>query len=149
MKLKSVKILTPLNLSPVDDTLFKLGTDYRVDFITDEGTWRLYNRKEWLTDLRSGSDIINGIAPKWGNPIYTAGVLMHDTAFSGYISFRLANNLLAQCMFLSGEIGTCRAWMVKTALNTFGESHYCDLEMPLPTPYENNRKYESLTLVDK
>ena len=149
MKLKQVKILTPLNLTPVDDVLFRLGSDLRVDFITTEGTWRLHNRKDWLTDLRSGCDAINIMVPKWGNPIYTAGVLMHDTAFSGYLSFTLANDLLAQCMVLSGEVGSFTAWLAKTSLNSFGRAHYSDIEMPLPPPYENNRKYESLTLVDK
>lgn len=149
MKLKQVKILTPLSLTPVDDVLFKLGSDIRVDFVTDEGTWRLHNRKDWLTDLRSGSDAINSIVPKWGTPIYTAGILMHDTAFSGWMSFDLANDLLAQCMLLSKDVGRCRAWLAKTALNQFGYSHYSQMDMPLQPPYECNRALESLILVDR
>lgn len=149
MKLKQVKIITPLSLSPVNDTLFKLGSEYRVDFITNEGTWRLHNKKDWLTDLRSGSDAINPIVAKWGTPIYTAGILMHDTAFSGWMSFELANEMLAQTMILSKDVGRCRAWLAETTLNQFGYSHYSQMDMPLPPPYEHNRKYESLTLVDK
>lgn len=149
MKLKQVKIITPLQLTPVDDTLFRLGSDLRVDFVTDEGIWRLHNRKDWLTDLRSGCDAINSIVPKWGTPTYTAGILMHDTAFSGWMSFELANDLLAQCMLLSKDVGRCRAWLTKTALNQFGYSHYSQMDMPLQPPYEGNRALESLILVDR
>lgn len=149
MKLQKIKILSPLELTPVNDTFWALGSHYSVDFITDEGVLQLRNKPRWLTDLRSGSDGINWFVPKWGNPEYTAIVLMHDTAFSGWLSFELANSLLSQGMVLSGEVTPRRAAIVKGTLNLIGRSHYSDFESPLPPPYTANRKLESLRWSDK
>lgn len=51
MKLKRLKIIKPLNLTPIDIKYWKLTTDYNVKFVTDEGTYNLYLKKGWITDL--------------------------------------------------------------------------------------------------
>jgi hypothetical protein len=84
-----------------------------------------------------------------GNDIYTASVLLHDTAFSGWMSFNLANEMLYQGMILSGEVGKCKAMITKKSVEWFGSSHYYDINKALPKPYIVNRIFESLVLKDK
>lgn len=134
-------------MEPLDSKFWKLTADFHVDFVTNEGVWKLRNKANWLTDLRSGCDAINIIAPKWGNPVYTATVLMHDTAWSGWMSRQLSNELLRQGMILSGEIGSFRGTLVYHAVQSFG--HYSNMDEPLPEPYTINRLFESLILCDK
>ena len=148
MKLLDIKIIKPLKMEPIDSKYWKLTDDYHVDFITDGGVWKLRNKPNWITDLRSGcGDVINIIAPKWGNSEYTATVLMHDTAWSGWMSRQLSNELLKQGMILSGEIGSFRGALVYNAVQCFG--HYSNMDEPLPEPYTINRLFESLKLYDK
>lgn len=147
MKLLEIKIIKPLKMEPVDSKYWKLTDDFHVDFITDEGVWKLRNKAGWVTDLRSGCDAINIIAPKWGNSEYTATVLMHDTAWSGWMSRQLSNELLRQGMILSGEIGSFRGSLVYHAVQNFG--HYSNMDEILPEPYTINRLFESLRLYDK
>lgn len=154
MKLLEIKIIKPLKMEPVDSKYWKLTDDFHVDFITDEGVWKLRNKAGWITDLRSGCDAINMIAPainmiapKWGNSEYTATVLMHDTAWSGWMSRQLSNDLLRQGMIMSGEIGSFRGSLVYHAVQNFG--HYSNMDEILPEPYTTNRIFESLRLYDK
>ena len=146
MKLLDVKILKPLSLEPLDSKYWKLTSDLHVDFITDEGTWKLRNKAGWITDLRSGCDAINIIAPRWGNDIYTVVVLFHDCAWSGWVSRQLSNEILRQGMILSGEIGRFRASLVYHAVQNFGT--YYNMDDALPEPYTVNRCFESLRLHD-
>ena len=147
MQLVDIKIIKPLKMEPIDSKFWKLTDDFYVDFITDEGVWKLRNKSNWITDLRSGCDAINIIAPKWGNSVYTATVLMHDTAWSGWMSRQLSNELLRQGMILSGEIGSFRGSLVYNAVQYFG--HYSNMDDELPEPYTINRMFESLRLYDK
>lgn len=147
MKLKRIKIINPLNLTTLDTSYWKLTTDYNVKFISDEGTYNLYLRKGWITDLRSGCDAINSIIPKWGNDLYTATILLHDCAWSGHLSRELSNELLKQGMILSGEVGTLRASLAYYAVSVFGR--YYNMEEELPEPYTINRLFEKLTIEDK
>lgn len=150
MKLIEIKPLNEIELTPIDDKLFKLGSDFNCKFITDEGVYHLHLKKGWITDLRSGSDIINYLVPKWGNPLYTACVLGHDCSFSGWISFDLANDLfLKQGMAISEEISTTLASIACEMVGKFGRSHYYDFDTILPEPYTNNKELESLTLEAK
>jgi hypothetical protein len=150
MKLLSIKLLNDILLTPQAHGLMKLGADFRCDFITDDGVYRLKLRKGWITDLRSGSDIINGMVPKWGSPQYTACVLAHDASFSGWLSFDLANELfLEQGMPLSGDISSKMGVMACEAVNHFGRGHYYEMDDIMPEPYATNKTLESLTLEAK
>lgn len=147
MRLLEVKIKKELKLSPVDDKFWKLSAPFYADFVTDEGTLELRLEPEWFTDLRSGCDVINRIAPKWGNPIYTAVVLFHDCAWSGLISRQLSNEILRQGMIMSGEVGSFRASLVYHAVQNFGT--YYSMDDELPEPYTNNRVLEDIRWKDK
>lgn len=149
MILKAIEPLHDLILKPVTDKLWQATSLMQCRFVTDEGVWKLRNKPSWLTDLRSGSSWIDCIIPKMGNTVYTAGILLHDTAFSGKMSFDLANEMLRQCMILSGEVGPFRAGLAHTAVSRFGRSHYYGVDDDLPEPYTTNRVFEGLTLESK
>lgn len=99
--------------------------------------------------MRSGCDLINGIVPKWGNERYTACIILHDCAFSGWLSFDVANDLLRHGLVLSGEIGALRASLAYYAVQSFGRSHYYNMEDELPHPHRTNRVFERITWGDK
>lgn len=151
MKLQGIRIEQPLVLDRLPGKLghkYKhLTADFSARFVTDEGVWRLRLLSGWITDERSGSDTINWLVPKRGNDWYNATILMHDCAWSGWMSRALSNELLRQGMILSGEVGPHAAALAKLAVDRFGR--YYDLEEELPPPYHNNRLYESLTMESK
>lgn len=150
MKLLRIKVIAETELVPVDAKFWRCSNHAACDFVTDEGTWHARTKPSWLTDLRSGCDLINPVISKWGNPLYTWCILGHDIAFGGLMSFDLANELfLRQGLALSGQIGEWRASLAAAAVQRFGRSHYYDFEDVLPPPYEANRPLESLTLEAK
>lgn len=147
MKLRQIKIIKPLKMAPVDSKYWKLTDDYAVNFVTNEGVYKLYLKAGWITDLRSGGDVINGIVPKWGNKLYMAVILFHDCCWSGHVSRELSNEFLRQGMVLSGEIGTLRASLAYYAVSSFGT--YYNIDDELPEPYTLNRLFEKVTIDDK
>lgn len=147
MKLLDIEIIKPLKMAPLDSKYWKLADDYAVNFVTDEGIYKLYLRAGWITDLRSGSDAINCIVPKWGNELYVATVLFHDCCWSGHISRELSNDFLRQGMILSGEVGTLRASLAYYAVSKYGR--YYNMDEELPEPYTINRMFEKITIEDK
>lgn len=147
MKLLEINIINPLQMAPVDTKYWKLTDDYAVNFVTDEGIYKLYFKAGWITDLRSGSDAINCIIPKWGNDLFMATVLSHDLMWSGHLSRELSNEFLRQGMVLSGEVGTLRASLAYYAVSNFGR--YYNMDEELPEPYTINRIFEKLTIEDK
>jgi hypothetical protein len=149
VKLLNVVVHTEIHLAPINPTHWELRAPYSADFITDEGVFKLRLKAGWITDLRSGTNAINFISPKWGNPIYMAGIFFHDTSFSGWVSFELCNDLLRQCCILSGECNKFQAWLVYQGVMKFGREGYHYMDEALPEPYENSRHYESLRLYDK
>lgn len=149
MRLLDIEVYDKMKLEPINTKLFRLADFYDADFVTDEGVWRLRNKAGWITDLRSGTSAINYIIPKWGNEKYNATIALHDTAFSGWMSFELANELLYQGMILSGQIGSFRAGLAKNMVSLFGRSGYRNMYEELPSPYTNVRQFESLKLWDK
>ena len=147
MKLLDIKIIKPLKMAPLDSKYWKLTDDFAVNFVTDEGIYKLYLKAGWITDLRSGSDAINCIVPKWGNELYVATVLFHDACWSGNLSRELSNDFLRQGMVLSGEVGTLRASLAYYAVSKFGR--YYNMDEELPEPYMINRMFEKITIEDK
>lgn len=147
MKLLDIKIIKPLKMAPLDSKYWKLTDDFAVNFVTDEGVYKLYLKAGWITDLRSGSDAINCIVPKWGNEKYVSTVLFHDFCWSGNLSRELSNDFLRQGMVLSGEVGTLRASLAYYAVSKFGK--YYNMDEELPEPYTINRMFEKLTIEDK
>ena len=147
MKLLDIKIIKPLKMAPLDSKYWKLTDDFAVNFVTNEGIYTLYLKAGWITDVRSGSDAINCIVPKWGNELYVAIVLFHDCCWSGHLSRELSNDFLRQGMVLSGEVGTLRASLAYYAVSKFGR--YYNMDEELPEPYTINRMFEKITIEDK
>lgn len=147
MKLLAINIIKPLQMAPVDTKYWKLTDGYAVNFVTDEGIYKLYFKAGWITDLRSGSDAINCIIPKWGNDLFMATVLSHDLMWSGHLSRELSNDFLRQGMILSGEVGTLRASLAYYAVSKCGR--YYNMDEELPEPYTINRLFEKITIEDK
>lgn len=148
MLLKDIQIIEPLRLEPVDTEFWVTACPYAVDFITDEGIYSASMDIGWYTDLRSGSFLINPLIPKWGNAKYTASILFHDMCFSGWLSFKVSNEFLYQGMILSGNVSETKAGAARWVLNSFGRSHYFDMDEPLKAPYQNNRSLEHLLIKD-
>lgn len=122
--------------------------DYSALIVTDEGTFHLDLKAGWITDWRSGSRALDIVAPKFGNGIYECLVFAHDTAYSGWVSKALADEVFVHQGFeFSGECGHTRAQLSYNAVRLFGSAYY--MEDVMPKPYTDNRQYESLTLEAK
>ena len=151
MKLLNIAPLHDLVLKPINDKYWQATTLMQCRFETDEGVYLSTIRPGFISDLRSGCDLINPIVPKWGNQAYTWCVVGgHDVAFHGYLSFHLANDLfLRQGMALSGQIGQWRANLAYHTVEAFGESHYSGMDDELSPPYQNNRQLCKIELLPK
>lgn len=150
---KLIKIITEKNmeLNWYSKKYWVLSTPYHAEFITTDGTWKLYLKPGWVTDKRSGSSLIDPIISKWSDNFeYQAVVAAHDVSYSGFMSKKLADELFVhQGFHLSGEMSSFRSDLAYTAVKFFGNSGYYDMYDNLPKPYTFNRNYESLKLLDK
>lgn len=149
MILKSIEPLQDLILKPVTDVYWKAENKMQCAFHTDEGTYLSTVLPGFITDLRSGCDLINPIVPRWGNQRYSWAVVTHDGLFClGTWSFEFSNELcLRQGMAVSGQIGEWRANLAHKMVSTFGRSHFCDSESDLEEPYTLNRLFFKFELV--
>jgi len=145
-----IKIVTSSDqpqVVPYDKKHWKLTADYTIEMVTDEGTYKFVLTAGWITDFRSGSSLIDVWVPKRGNREYTASVLVHDACYSGWVSKKVADELLRQGMILSG-ISKWKANLAYKAVDVFGSSAYNDLDVKQKSPYTLNRIYEDFTLSD-
>ena len=150
MILKSIEPLHDLILKPVTDKLWQATSLMQCRFVTDEGVYLSTIKPGFLSDLRSGCDLINVLIPKWGNQQYSWSVVSHDCGFHGHLSFHLANELfLRQGMALSGQIGQWRANLACNTVERFGESHYSSMDDEIEPPYEGNRVLCKIELLPK
>lgn len=151
MILKSIEPIHDLILKPVTDKLWQATSLMQCRFVTDEGVYLSTIKPGFLSDLRSGCDLINCIIPKWGNQAYSWCVVGgHDCSFHGWLSFHLANDMfLRQGMALSGQIGQWRANLAYHTVETFGESHYSSMDDEIEPPYEGNRVLCKIELLPK
>lgn len=150
MVLHEIKVLNRLQLTPVDEKFWKSTAISRCVFMTDEGAYVSTVFPGFITDLRSGCDLINAAIPKWGNDAYSWSIVSHDIAFHGWLSFGLANELyLRQGLRVSGQVGSFRAGLAASTVGAFGRSHYSQFDDELPPPYENNRPLCRIDLVPK
>lgn len=151
MILKSIEPLHDLILKPVTDKLWQATSLMQCRFVTDEGVYLSTIRPGFLSDLRSGCDLLNYLLPKWGNQAYTWCVVGgHDVSFHGYLSFHLANDLfLRQGMSLSGQVGQWRANLAYRTVEAFGESHYSSMDDEIEPPYRGNRVLCKIELLPK
>lgn len=141
MKLYRIETSGPLLCRKYSASHWILDTDYHVHLFTDCGVLKFTMLAGWITDFRSGSRAVDVIVPKRGNKTYTASVLCHDMAYSGWIGKDLADELLYQGMVLSGQ-SKWRAGLAYKAVRWFGDGGYYDLKSTMPWPYEKNRQLE-------
>jgi len=111
--------------------LYRILRDVRVDVVTDEGTYKYTMRAGFLTDMRSGSHCIDSIIPKFTeNNKYNLAILVHDFNYTKMsdgqhpVSKETADEMLRQMALLSGQIGSFKASLMKTAVKLFGGSAY-------------------------
>lgn len=152
LKLKSIEPLHDLVLKPITDELWQATSVMQCRFVTDEGVYLSTIKPGFVSDLRSGCDLINYLVPKWGNQQYTWSVVGgHDLLFClGTWSFHFANDLfLRQGMALSGQISQWRANLAYKMVDTFGESHYCPKDKELDPPYHLNRDFGCFELLPR
>lgn len=150
IKLLSIEPLDDLVLKPVTDMLWEADHKMQCRFVTSEGVYLGTILPGFLSDLRSGCDLINYLIPKWGNQPYTWAIVLHDVAFHGYLSFSLANELfLRQGMAVSKQIGPRRASLAAWTVDHFGESHYSSMDDELEPPYESNRALCKIELLPR
>ena len=150
MTLHRIQVLQRLPLTPLTSELWEATNKAQCAFHTDEGIYLSTVLPGFVTDLRSGCDLINAIIPKWGNDEYSWAIVSHDIAFHGWLSFDLANDLyLRQGAWISGQIGRFRANLAASTVGAFGRSHYSQFDDELPEPYTRNRPLCKIELVDK
>ena len=144
--MKLLKIITPElpHLKKLDGKFWQLTSDYNVDLVTDEGTLSYCMYSGWITDLRSGSSVIDVIVPKKGNKLYDASILCHDFNYSGHVTKNIADDLLRQGMIMSG-LSSWRARLAYIAVQAFGNGGYYNIDDAMPEPYSNNRCFEKFT----
>jgi hypothetical protein len=141
MKIKSVDA-TPIKTEFWKSGTWKLTEKFVCTILTDEGCMSFHAQPGFVTDMRSGSDAINKVIPKFtGNKIYDAAILVHDmnyTVLPGdehLVSKAVADDLLYQMALLSGEIGKLKATAMKLAVQLAGDSAYYEPDQP---PYDGN-----------
>ena len=150
MTLHRIQVLQRLPLTPLNSELWEATAKAQCAFHTDEGLYLSTVLPGFVTDLRSGCDLINAIVPKWGNDEYSWAIVSHDIAYHGYLSFELANDLyLRQGMHISQQISKRRAAFAASTVGAFGRSHYSDMDDELPEPYTHNRPLCKIELVDR
>lgn len=142
MKLLQINASEFPHLKKLDDKYWQLTSDYKVELITDEGTLSYCMYSGWITDLRSGSSVIDCIVPKKGNKYYDAVILTHDSNYSGHVSKDVADDLLRQGMIMSG-LSSWRAKLAYIAVQAFGKGGYYSMDDAMPEPYTNNRCFEN------
>jgi len=70
-------------LIPVAPNLWKLASDVAITVNLPAGKgWRFTLRKDFLTNLRSGSDLINPIIPRMGDEGRTIAYILHDALYT-------------------------------------------------------------------
>lgn len=143
-----IKIVNPLVKQPISKTHWELTSEFHSIFYTSDGAYHCKLGKGWVTDMRSGSSLVDLIIPKQGNSIYNAVILFHDACYSGWFSKKLSDELFYKGLLYAG-ISKARAKMALQGVKSFGWLGYYDLEDELPSPYQNNRELEKLTLEAK
>jgi len=111
--------------------LWKLKSEVEVKVFTNEGTLVYTMKPGFLTNMRSGSHLIDWLIPKFTkNNDYNLALLCHDFAYTKLpdgtnpISRELADEMLRQMVILSGELGSFRAGIMYRALRVGGGSAY-------------------------
>lgn len=110
---------------------WRLENPVDIEVKTDEGVYRWHLKAGYPTNMRSGSDLINSIIPKFsGNNNYNLAILLHDANYSKnedghqYVSKAMADDFLIQMTKVSGTLSAFKRGLVSAALKMFGGCAY-------------------------
>jgi hypothetical protein len=150
-----------LNLTPISSNLWKLTNDLNicVNMPAKKG-YRFLLKKDFATNLRSGSDLISPIIPRNGDEGRTLSYILHDALYTCHYFSRLQADELLKAMLtecdnctraiIAGEndkrqikllksqlLGSFKIWAIYNAVRLFGQGAYDEKILP---PYEGNEK---------
>jgi hypothetical protein len=163
MRLVAIK---PDNDRPIADDLVKL----KKKFFWSKQYWKLVRNRNcdfhvmdgakkpmivrvslyagWITDKRSGSRLVDIIAPKTGNARYQWCWASHDASWSGWLSQPVSDELFVHQGFVfTGECSEEDADLAHWAVSNFGKAY--DMDDVMPPPYTNNRQFEHISIEAK
>ena len=129
MKIKSITINAPLEITPVEERIYDLMKDLEVSIVTDDGVYRYTLKKGFRTNFRSGSNIIDCFVPHIGKQMVAIAYLIHDANYnssdtcSHLVSKELADKLL-EAMLVYAGVSKVKAKIVKKSVQWFGQSAY-------------------------
>ena len=129
MKIKSITINAPLELTPIKERYFELAKRLEVAIYTDDGVYRYTVEKGFNTNLRSGSNVIDCIVPHVGNQMIAVAYLVHDVGYNvseagqHLVSKEFADKLL-EAMLVYAGVSKVKAKIVKKSVQWFGQSAY-------------------------
>jgi hypothetical protein len=157
-----------LNLTPVSSNLWKLTNDIKLQInMPAEKGYRFVLKKDFVTNLRSGSDLISPIIPRNGDEGRTLSYILHDALYTSHLFNRLQADELLQAMLtecdnctraiITGEtdkqqikllksqlLGSLKIWAIYKAVRLFGQSAYNEKIAP---PYDGNENRVAMEVI--
>ena len=139
MNVKDIYILSDdgkradICVCPLGNRFYRLAHDLSISFITDEGAFRFWFKKDFVTNFRSGGLFIDRIIDQIGDLWQQAAYLCHDAAYTPCdalkmehpISRKLADELLRAVLIHAG-MSRFKASLVYNSVSLFGKSAYED-----------------------
>jgi len=165
MQITSITFPT-LVYTPISDKEHKLAEPRMITVNMPAGKgYRFLLDKNFVTNLRSGTDLINPIIPKHGNEMRTYAYIVHDALYTvHYFSREFTDNLLKAWLTYADEetrleikneealpepdkkyikllksqiLGSAKIWAIWKTVSWFGKSAFNEKIKP---PYDGNEK---------
>ena len=122
-----MKILNVYGQEPVvtivNDRDIKFAQRCYIDVITDEGCLSYDISPGFITNGRSGTGLIDGLIPHFGNKSILTAWILHDINYYEFISKDLADEVLRQMLIKAG-MNRFKASLVKKSVQWFGSNAY-------------------------
>ena len=120
MTITSIAFNAP-ELTPMCKKFWRLTKPLRATINMPAGKgYRIAIDEGFLTDLRSGSDLLNPIVPKWGDWGTCVAYIVHDALYTRhFMSRQLADELLRD-MLVEAGMGKFKAALAYRAVRMFG-----------------------------
>jgi len=122
MKVLNVYGQTPV-VTIVNDRDIKFAQRCYIDVITDEGCLGYDILPGFITNGRSGTGLIDGFIPHFGNQSILTAWVIHDINYYECLSKDLADEVLRQMLVKSG-MSRFKASLVKKSVQWFGDNAY-------------------------
>ena len=136
MKIESIETKGELALKPIKESFMQLTEPLEIVINTDEGNFRWNLPTGYVTDGRSGGNIVDFFVPRWGKEILSLAYICHDAGFAGaneitefchYPSFTLTNDIF-EAMLDHAGISGWKVWIMIRIVSSkfFGKSSFTD-----------------------